>query len=295
MKSIINVWNRREWRPHSPNPEPNPELPYIKITFKVAEYQSLINEIRYRDNLSEEFWKNVPDYLIARCPICHGVFTARVDTHSLKLWFGTNNNNSGRYVFSQNEEYQDISCKHFLGVHSFLNLNGIFPEEKSNYFQNEYDVPFVSPLFLPDEVQSYVVMHNLPICRIEEGKFVPCYTLYTLTYFVAEEYVAWVSISNASAPIRRGVIFERRAAERLDPDYDAYEFESFLYPVSNARKHPDWWDLPLWVERKKLLWLVPYSPELPLRDGPVKDFPYPNIQGYRRPILIRNGKFRFQD
>jgi hypothetical protein len=76
---------------------------------------------------------------------------------------------------------------------------------------------------------------------------------------------------------------------------DRNEWEGFLHFITEARKHPDWWDLPLWVKRKKLYWLDPNSPDLPLKSEPVEDFPYADIQGYRRPMKIRNGKFTFLD
>ena len=291
MKRLIKLWRRRHWRPHARNPEPHPALRHLRITFRVAEYEAIIeNHDIY--NVPKEYWARLPNYIIARCPFCHAAYTAKLDTHSLAFWYGTRQDDHAREVFR--EAYQDVGCAHFLAVHSFLNLNGFFPEDAGNYFHNTYDVPFVSPLFLPDEVPSYVVMHSLPVCRIEEGEFVPRYGLYTLTYYVPEEYVSWKQFPSTTGLSRRGIIHERRVAERQAPGYTPYHWEGFLYPLGYAKEHPEWWDLRLWVERKKLLWLDPYSPDLQLRDGPVDEFPYANIQGYRRPIEIRKGTFRFQ-
>ena len=268
---------------HVPNPVPHPALQHLLITFRPDEY--LDKQKRWRQyEPPKDYIENLPLYIMARCPFCNAEYRALLDTHSLLASYG---DDMGGCIWR--EKFETRGCKHFLAIHPFVNLNGFFPEERKKYFHSWYDVPFISPLFLPDEVRSYAVMHSLPICHIEDGHFVPRYYLYTLTYYVPDDYVAW-EYSHQS--FRRGTIVESRG---LETKTNKLHWEGFLYYPIEARKHPEWWDLPLWVKKGKLLWLDPHSPNLELRNGPIEDFPYANIQGYRRGVEIRNGKFRFLD
>lgn len=269
---------------HPPNHQPHPALRHLKITFEPYEYLEIIRAWK-KITPPSGYVEKLPTYLMSRCPLCNAEYKAVLDTHSLRSWQGSNND--GYAIWR--EEYEQRGCNHFLAIHTFINLNGLLPIEEKSYFRNDYDVPFISPSFLPENIPSYAVMHSLPICRIESGRFVPSYALYTLTYYIDENYVAWEALPNVQGKIRKGVIAERRKKE-----YE-YGWEGFLYYPIQARQHPDWWDLSLWIEKKKLLWLDPASLNLTLADQALETFPYHNIQGYRRPIEIRNGRFRFLD
>jgi len=272
---------------HLPNPQPHPALQHLQITIQPDEYMEIVHILK-KFEPPKQYIEKLPVYVISRCPFCNTEYKSRLDTYSLLSgWYGGAPSSGNAFG-----GLWDGRCAHFLAIHPFMNLNGLFPEEKSQYFRNDYDVPFISPLFLPEEVPSYAVMHSLPICRLEEGQFVPRYYLYTLTYYVPEDYVSWVTIQGYPEKIRRGIITERRAREIKANNF---HWEEFLYHPLTAREHPEWWDLPLWVKREKLLWLDPYSPNLELKNGPIEDFPYANIQGYRRAIEIKNGKFSFRD
>jgi hypothetical protein len=271
---------------HPPNIEPHPALKHLVIRLTPDEYRGLIISHR-RYEIPESAWAELPNYVIARCPLCQATYTAVLDTYSLESWRWHTTFEQARYVFDF--EHQKIGCNHFFAVQTFLNLNGYFPEERSKYFHSDYDVPFISPLFIPEEVPAYAVMHSLPICRIENDTFVPRYSMYMLTYFAPEPYVRWRLPPNKAGGRRLGILYERRVAA------GRFEHQDILYFPSEARQHSDWWDLPYWIKKKKLFWLDPASPDLPLINEPVEKFPYANIQGYRRPIEIRNGKFRFLD
>jgi hypothetical protein len=185
MNSIRKLLKMQPKYPtHRPNPQPHPALPHLKITFKVDEYLEIVQAWKNIDP-PEGYLSRLPSYVIARCPLCYAEYNSLLDTHSLRSW-GTIPEQD-QAVF--NKKYQEIGCEHFVAVHSFVNLNGIFPTEKSRYFLNHYDVPFISPLFIPDDIPASVVIHSLPICRIEDGQFVPRYGLYMLTYFAPEEYI----------------------------------------------------------------------------------------------------------
>ncbi len=269
---------------HTSNYQPHPALQHLKITFQPDEYSRILQAWDKIDP-PRSYIEKLPTYVIARCPFCHAEYKAVLDTHSLRSWQGVDN--TGYAIWR--EKYEQRGCDHFLAIHTFINLNGLFPEEKKNYFRNDYDVPFVSPTFLPEDPASYVVMHSLPICSLEDGRFVPRYALYTLTYYVPERLVSWEVLPNTQGKFRRGPIAENRKKEYQ------YEWEDFLYYPFQARQHPDWWDLPLWIKKKNLFWLDPASRKLTLTNEPSGNFPYSNVQGYRRAIEIRNGKFRFLD
>ena len=271
---------------HPPNPQPHPALQHLQITFQPDEYLEILQNWK-KFEPPNEYWEKLPTYVISRCPFCKAEYKTRLDTHSLMKSYGVSPSSGDQWGGPEVER-----CAHFLAFHAFINLNGLFPEEASRYFRNAYDVPFISPLFLPDEVPSYTIMHSLPICRIEDGQFVPRYYLYTLTYYVPEDYVSWITIPGYPRKIRRGIIVDRRAVETRTNNL---HWEEFLYFPFQARRHPEWWDLPLWIKEGKLFWLDPYSQNLELKNDPVEDFPYADVQGYRRMIEIRDGKFRFVD
>ena len=276
--------SRTEYPTHPSNPQPHPALQHLKITFQPGEYAEILQNWK-KSEPPKGYIEKLPSYVMARCPFCHLEYKTLFDTHSLR--YGTTPGSGDQLGYPW-----DDYCAHFLAIHPFINLNGLFPKEQNHYFNNTYDVPFISPLFLPQEVPAYVVMHSLPICRLEDGQFTPRYYLYTLTYFVPEDYVSWITIPGIPEKIRRGIIADRRAREIKSNDFHR---EEFLYYPSQAREHPEWWDLLSWIRKGKLLWLDPHSLNLELRKEPVEDFPYTNIQGYRRAIEIRNGKFRFVD
>lgn len=287
MKHIRKILGLAEHPTHAPNSQPHPTLRHLKLTLTSDEYEKQItNKYLVKSDLPESLWTILPNYLIARCPLCQASYAAILDTHSLHFWATLASKE--RSIFD--EKHQSIGCDHFVAVHSFVNLNGIFPSERSKYFHNDYDVPFITPLFIPDETSAYAVIHSLPICRIENGQFVPRYAVYFLTYYAPEGYIHWEEVpGNNYIRVRKGILHERRVAEERG------EYQGFFYYDIDARQHPDWWDLPLWVKKKKLFWLDPSSPDLSLTNEPVDKFPYSNIQGYRRPIEIRNGRISFLD
>ena len=45
--------------------------------------------------------------------------------------------------------------------------------------------------------------------------------------------------------------------------------------------------MPYWVKKGKLHWLDLDDPALPLKSGPVSDFPYAGIQGFGRKYIYR--------
>jgi hypothetical protein len=220
-----------------------------------------------------EYWSALPEYLIARCPICGEPDFERMDTHCLENGWLID---SGESIFGG--EYQMGGCEHRVAAQGFIHLNDVIPLELK-YYRSQSEVPYVMPIFLPNEPQSYTVMHSLPICRSEEGKFVPRYTIFMLTYYSKDP----------------SVLLKRRAqdAERgkSDPDFRL----SLMYRWYEAMSFREAWDLPLWVTRGKLWWLDLDRDDLPLKSGPVSAFPYGNVRGRRYGFIYRNGELILMD
>jgi hypothetical protein len=212
--------------------------------------------------LPDAYWQSLPRYLIARCPLCGEEYHENLDTYALFHWVRAG---MGDYVFRKGSA--SSHCRHFVRVQHFIDLNRVEPREMK-YSQFASEVPHVMLPLLPDDVASWVVMHGLPICRIEAESFVPRYTVYMLTYYAAEPDVE--------------VLMDR--LRKSAPDWE------FFYPPPRQGGEL-WWDLWHWVQRGRLFWLTPDDPALPLQRGPEEAFPYGSIQGRREPYYF---SYRFK-
>jgi hypothetical protein len=99
--------------------------------------------------------------------------------------------------------------------------------------------------------------------------------VYVITYYSSDPAILWK---------RRHA--EDKAWGAGDPEYRG----TMMYTSGDAKRQPELWDLRLWVVRKKLRWLDPDSTELALKADPSREFPYADIDGYRRPFVFRNRK-----
>jgi hypothetical protein len=247
----------------------------LQTTFTTTEYETIIKEYTHSasglfslSQAGEGFRKLLPLYCLARCPFCNTASVERLNTHGLEGWKPY----PDRYesVFDATPDKKD--CRHFLAVQFFINLHDVVPQEMV-YFSNQSEVPYVMPVFLSDDIESCAVMHSLPICRIEQDRFVPRYSLYTLTYYSKDVHAMW----------------DRRRAEFKGGD--GMHFPK-LHTWRRARDTPEAWDLPLWVRKGKLLWLDLEQDTLPLKAGPVEAFPYGNIEGIRKSYTYRKGELK---
>lgn len=143
------------------------------------------------------------------------------------------------------------------------------------------DVPTITPSLLPDDIPAAAVMHGLPVCRIENGAFIPRYSLYMITYFANDPTTIWQ---------RRKTEMDRIAASRAADGADFAQHISWVNTSCACRKNPLQCNLAEWVSKDKLYWLDLQSRELPLRHGKVEEFPYATISGYGQPyIYLRQG------
>lgn len=250
---------------------------HLQITFSPQEYITLIWSVPpYRgmddertDPVVKRYWEKLPEYLVARCPFCQADYRSRLDTHSLNYWWF--NPVRAGCVFTYN--HQIIRCRHFVAVQSFLNLNdhcytAANQLQMTSFHSDNGDIPFVSPKLLPASVPSIAVMHSLPICDLEENRFTPRYSLYTITYY---------------GESRKAVLEHYHKNTYAGPDdyIPLVEFPEYMH------RHPASADLKQWVARGKLQWLDPYSANLSLCAGLPTAFPYSGITGYGRRFVYR--------
>ena len=212
------------------------------------------------------YWQSLPRYLIARCPFCGCEYEDILDTYTLHFWSTAQN---GHTVFWKTAS-QSTRCEHFVRVQHFVNLNHTDPYEVRHLWHCD-EVPTVMPYLLADDIESYAVMHALPICRIEQEQFVPRYTLYMITYYSAAENV-------------------ERLMERARTHSN---WNLVRRPPNTPSALPLWWDLNHWVHAGRLHWLTPDHPLLPLQKGPPETFPYGNIPEPSNPLTMYSHRDKF--
>lgn len=242
-------------------------LPHLQITFSTDEYENLIAtygtylyQASYDDEYETAYLTKLPEYIIARCPICGASFHSKVDTHSLN----PNIEHRDRDYLIR-PDYQNTVCMHFVAVTFFINLNGHLPTEYDHWASERGDVPVIIPTLLPDELDAFVVMHSLPICRIESGAFTPRYSIYFLTYYAANPEI-----------VRERLYKELQEIVERNDDSDIL---TFMNGSESALYNPIIRDLKYWANKNKIYWLDLHSRELPLQRGSAVNFPYANIMG----------------
>jgi len=265
-------------------------IPHLQITFTSEEYQALEQDDKTTTSDTEkEYWLRLPNYLIARCPLCGADYHERLDTHSLDR---PSQNPTAKPTYINASKYQSIGCSHFVAVTSFINLNSLLPTEQKLFTCYMGDVPTLTPTLLPDDIPSIAVMHSLPVCRIEGNAFVPRYLLYMITYYASDPATLWQ---------RRRAEMQAIADARTAAGEDVAMHITRVATSYLCKRQPESCDLAHWVARGKLQWLDLHSRALPLRQGPVEDFPYKNIQGFSQPYTYtRQGtwpwdKWRYKD
>ena len=259
-------------------------LPHLKITYEPQEYLDLYQKYKVVSlDAGEAYWLHLSDYLVARCPLCSAPYYERIDTHSLRQ---LQQNPTSKPTYIGLPKYQTITCPHFVAVTTFVNLNSLLPTEHNLWSCNTGDIPAITPSLLPDDIESAAVIHSLPVCRIEENAFIPRYSLYMVTYFASDPAAAWKQRENE---------MDKIADSLAGGDEDFALHISWINTSCACRNNPALCNLTQWVERKKLYWLDLHSRDLPLRQGPIEEFPYANIQGYGQPYTyLRHGTWPWE-
>jgi hypothetical protein len=215
--------------------------------------------------LHEEYRSRLPVYLLARCPICGGRVHERIDTYSLNGpgWKAPGGRGFGWYgTIPQSAVSYEAECRHVVIVSVMTNLNGIQPNDVNQEVWITSERPFVMSPVLNLE-QTYAVIHSLPVGRFDDFEPQHHYTAYFVTYFTN---------------------VDRRIYDKvMQPAHEGYGLVVI-----------DWanYDLLRWVKKGKLYWLDKNDSDLPLRNGPVSDFPYGNVKGGEGIWVIRNGRMQ---
>lgn len=232
----------------------------LQVTFTTNEYLQLIanynihtTPVLFPKWEPERYWAKLPWYIIARCPFCANVYTAAADTHGIYGWY--THVEYGRKVFDFDREKRN--CSHWVNVQTFLNFNGNFPIEAEHITNKSGDTPIILRELFALDPTTCAVIHTLPICRVEDGRFVPRYSAYFITYYAEDGETT----------------YDRRIRTCHG---------SFFHTAGFQRSDPQIADLPYWVSQGKLHWLDVTDPALPLCANDINRFPYIGIQGYGR-------------
>jgi len=221
-------------------------LHLLKIELGVEEYLSFAKYSFKPENLVR-----LPRYIIAICPICKEENIEHLNTYSAAAW----DKGYGGQAFALGSA---THCKHFAFTQPFIHFHNIWPEEANHDLGPE--VPYVIGHLL-ESGKCLAIIHALSICRPENGKFVPRYTLYMITYFSEDPKSAYDSLIGYNMPY-------------IEPGTIA----AFILPQKGSEH---WWDLPRWVSAGQLYWVDTSEPELKLMTMDVENFPYKGITGRR--------------
>jgi len=255
-------------------------LSLLQFHTTVKEYQRII--VPYQDLIrhdlkgipGNDYWSVIPQYLCTRCPLCNMSRAESLDTYSLYGW--STSTELSKYVYMWRDYPKPLPkhCPHLLTYHIFINFHDVLPTELWGFSNDTGEAPIVTPWFLPDDIPSYIVMHALPLCRIEAEQFVPSYTLFMLSYYSENPELVWQR--HLEAERRRGGEWSRKLA---DPEQ---------LPSASV-----YYDLQQWAAQGKLGYLDFTQSDLPLRIGPGTQLPviYRNIQGTHYSYMWRNGEF----
>ena len=246
----------------------------LQVNLSVSEYESLGGRLGRH---AETYYAALPEYVIARCPLCGVENIERLDTYSLREWPGMNLLN-GTSIFGHHAVVRH--CAHFAVVQRFLNLRGAQPGEIYGTLKGP-EVPHVigyllkpRPFPVPHAIDHilreekfycHAVLHALPVCRPEGVRFEPAYDVFIVTYFSENP-------SGTREVVRAYNAFFRDP--RTPP--------TFWEPPDGREA---WWDLRQWVKAGKLHWMDGHTSQA--RTHAVAEFPYGDIEGRRHPYFIR--------
>ena len=205
-----------------------------------------------------DYIQHIPTYKYAECPFCGTEYSDPIDTYFVRPILRYDLGHLSIYYAGY---FKNTPCSHLVGTHGYMNYHGIWPEEVEEL--REYaEVPYVARQIINGVDEAYLVLHALPVCRIEQGEFVPRYTLFLTTYFARD--------------IRP--IFDKHYAQEYGPNQGDPEFFPYNLVWYNVN-----FDLAEYAEQGILGWLDYTNPTLPLVIGQGMKLPdiYQDIEGKR--------------
>lgn len=280
---------------------PYPSLvPLLKFSCSPFEYQHLtspyIDKFDYltvdynkRDAFLADCWPIFPTYKYAQCPICKTIYQEPADTYNFMSWRPISSLYKHLYDPFHDTVLPNRQCSHFLGIHQFLNLHGQPPPRRlATWINRTGEIPRITHWFFRHKIETFAIIHALPICRIAENKFIPAYTLFNLTYFAVDPRI----------------LLERHYAE----EWERGKGDSEFYPATVIgpayrtgyvipQYRQEWettYDLSYWAEQGLLGWLDIQQPDMPLCFEPDNKLPeiFKNIQGIKYQYDWSKGKVR---
>ncbi len=256
---------------------------WLKFQTDTATYIKITNQYVDREfgwlhgRRGQDYWAIIPYYVATRCPICLQPHIEQIDTYSLLDWAGISNGFRTGFSLSTHTSAIKQTCAHLVSFHRFLNLHEMLPTEMLYMDNKAGGVPFITPWMMPENLETYAVLHVLPICRIEGDAFVPRYTLFILAYFSPEPEA----------------VIKQHYTKEWERGKDDHEFHPRSLGVpfiatSTAGQHL--YDLQAWAQAGRLGYLDFTDPALPLRIGANVQLPvlYQQIPG-------RQGAYRWRD
>lgn len=264
---------------------PYPELlPLLQLKCTPAQYQRVIARFTREDGLwvkdellaDPEYQSLLPSLTYAHCPICGYTLEGLVDVYQFEKGVTYPELNQMLYPFGYNvisfnpavhytvpADYPHsinvnavfdgtqkfAHCKHFLGVHNFVNYHGSLPYPHGACHG---EVPWLNTWMVDFNTPGFAVIFAFPICKIENDAFVPAYTIFSLSYF---------------SPDRDGLLEEWQVSQRQIMDRDPEYYPSLVTVLLTSRRGKAPHDLVEYAKEGKLGYLDINQSDSPLQIG----------------------------
>lgn len=217
--------------------------------------------------LRQEYLRRLPIHLLAQCPYCGSRLLQPVDTFSL-TGFHPRLNIADLYHgrgWRAAKQAPRQRCEHALLAMVSVNLNGLIPNDAPEWaLQRKWMTLDAAPHVLVWPLiarQTSAVVHALPIGRLDDPEPIHRYTAYFVTCFVSDESNLYAK--EMWVPTDLG-----------EPATDGVQIDT---------------DLVKWVKAGRLHWLDPEDTGR-LMHGPIKAFPYANVQPQGWYEIIEGGR-----
>ena len=302
---------------------------HLQINCSPVDYVLLLEQ---KGMARDEYLAVLPRYLISRCPFCAATRAAQVDTYSLKSWyirtvghggsFGAEAEPRGCQHFNRVQKFfnlEGVVPVEGQTYESILHIPFVMP------FYLPDDVPAIAvihslPVCRIEDEAGWVYSFDFstfrePIAEVRFNKerawkiakpyvpfaeisaedkarlatahFVPRYTGFAVTYYTSNQEDATTLVGN--------YIDTYLTEDNLrDPDYTMADLRTMESMEGMNLRYSEGYDLADWVRKGKLQWLDLDEPDLPLKAGPIEDFPYTNIYSLKEkriPIIFGHDFF----
>jgi hypothetical protein len=201
--------------------------------------------------LDKEYIARLPRLPLSRCPYCKELLMWMFDPFGLEgFWW------QSQLPFK--EENYPKACKHFVLLLGALNLNGLPPKGGKEVAYPGPEVPYV--------IARLLNAHSTRVAVISSVSMYNGYTAYPIAYFSEEEPRIYSALTASWG----------RETYNLPSGWTDTKNEVLDY------------DLQPWIEQGKVKWIEPRDDNHTI--GELKGFPYGNLEGKRKPLVIRGDR-----